>query len=248
MTDPAPSAGKTREALEHAALSDVGLRRGNNQDSFVVALAGDEAEWNRRGHLFMVADGMGAHAAGELASKMACEAVAHTYRKLLDRAAADALRHAITTANANIHERGQANAEFQGMGTTASALALLPREAYVAHVGDSRVYRLRAGKLEQLTFDHSLVWEMMAAGQMPKGDVACFIPKNIITRSLGPHADVQVDLEGPFPLEVGDTFLLCSDGLSGQVKDEEIGALLAALSPSEAVRAGGRGQPAGRSG
>ena len=78
---------------------------------------------------------------------------------------------------------------------------------------------------------------MMAAGQMPKGDLATFIPKNIITRSLGPHADVQVDLEGPFPLEVGDTFLLCSDGLSGQVKDEEIGALMAALSPSDAVRA-----------
>jgi protein phosphatase len=77
----------------------------------------------------------------------------------------------------------------------------------------------------------------MAAGQMPKGDVANFIPKNIITRSLGPHADVQVDVEGPLPLEVGDTFLLCSDGLSGQVKDEELGALLGALAPNEAVRA-----------
>jgi protein phosphatase len=78
---------------------------------------------------------------------------------------------------------------------------------------------------------------MMAAGQMPKGDVANFIPKNIITRSLGPHPEVQVDLEGPLALEPGDTFLLCSDGLSGQVKDEELGALLGALSPSEAVRA-----------
>jgi len=237
MTDLADSAGRAREALAHAALSDVGLRRGSNQDSFVVALAGDDAEWHRRGHLFLVADGMGAHAAGELASKMACESVPHTYRKLPDRTTPGALRQAIQTANTNIHERGQANAEFQGMGTTASALVLMPREALVAHVGDSRVYRLRGGKLEQLTFDHSLVWEMMAAGQMPKGDVASFIPKNIITRSLGPHADVQVDLEGPFPLEVGDTFLLCSDGLSGQVKDEEIGALLAALSPAEAVRA-----------
>jgi protein phosphatase len=142
----------------------------------------------------------------------------------------------VTTANASIHTRGQANAEFQGMGTTCCALVLLPRQAIVAHVGDSRVYRLRGGKLEQLTFDHSLVWEMMAAGQMPKGDVANFIPKNIITRSLGPHADVQVDLEGPLPLEPGDTFLLCSDGLSGQVKDEELGALLGTLSPSEAVR------------
>ena len=143
MTDLAQSAGKGREALQHAALSDVGLRRGNNQDSFVVAMAGDDTEWYRRGHLFMVADGMGAHAAGELASKMACEAVPHAYRKLHDRAPPSALRQAIVAANATIHERGQANAEFQGMGTTASALVLLPGEAYVAHVGDSRAYRLR---------------------------------------------------------------------------------------------------------
>ncbi|MGD9720265.1 MAG: PP2C family serine/threonine-protein phosphatase [Pirellulales bacterium] len=233
----AESPGAGRSVLEHAALSDVGLRRANNQDSFALALAGDEAEWRRRGHLFMVADGMGAHAAGELASKMACESVPHTYRKSPERSPADALRLAIVAANANIHERGQANAEFQGMGTTSSVLVLLPRAAIVAHVGDSRVYRLRDGHLDQLTFDHSLVWEMMAAGQMPRGEVANFIPKNIITRSLGPRPDVQIDLEGPYPLAAGDTFLLCSDGLSGQVKDEEIGAILAALSPAEAVRA-----------
>ncbi len=226
-----------RNAVSCAALSDVGLRRANNQDAYVIALAGDEADWRARGHLLMVADGMGAHAAGELASKMACESVGHTYRKQLDRAPEDALRHAVQVTNAAIHDRGQANAEFQGMGTTASVLLLLPSHAVVAHVGDSRVYRLRRGVLEQLTFDHSLVWEMTAAGQMPGGDVANFIPKNIITRSLGPHADVQIDMEGPFPLEPGDRFLLCSDGLSGQLKDSEIGAVLGVLSPEEAARA-----------
>jgi protein phosphatase len=229
--------GDGRSVLEHASLTDVGLRRANNQDTLAVALAGDETDWRRRGHLFMVADGMGAHAAGELASKMACESVPHTYRKLLDRAPADALRMAIVTANTSIHERGQANAEFQGMGTTCSVLVLLPNAALVAHVGDSRVYRLRGEKIEQLTFDHSLVWEMMAAGQMPRGELASFIPKNIITRSLGPRDDVQIDLEGPFPLEAGDTFLLCSDGLSGQIKDEELGAILSVLSPQESARA-----------
>jgi protein phosphatase len=223
--------------VEHAALTDVGLRRANNQDTYAVALAGDELDWRRRGHLFMVADGMGAHAAGELASQMACESIPHTFRKMLDRAPVEALKSAIVSANAAIHERGQAHAEFQGMGTTCSVLVLLPHAALAAHVGDSRVYRLRAGKIEQLTFDHSLVWEMMAAGQMPRGEVASFIPKNIITRSLGPRADVQIDLEGPFPLAAGDVFLLCSDGLSGQVKDEELGAILSTLSPAEAVRA-----------
>jgi protein phosphatase len=236
MTELAEPAVTLRCAVESAALSDVGLRRGNNQDSLAIVLASDEQDWERRGHLFMVADGMGAHAAGELASKMASESIGHTYRKLLDRAPLDALRHAVLAANASIHDRGQANAEFQGMGTTCSVLVLLPRSAIIAHVGDSRVYRLRQATLDQLTFDHSLVWEMMAAGQMPRGEVASFIPKNIITRSLGPHADVQVDLEGPIPLQVGDTFLLCSDGLSGQVQDEEIGAILSVLSPQEAVR------------
>jgi PPM family protein phosphatase len=236
MSDIAEPAGTGPRAHEHAALSDIGLRRSNNQDSFAVALSGDDRDWRWRGDLFMVADGMGAHAAGELASKIACEYVPHTYRKSLDRTPGELLHHAVLAANANIHERGQANAEFQGMGTTCSVLVLLPSSAIVAHVGDSRLYRLRKGILEQLTFDHSLVWEMMAAGQMPRGEVASFIPKNIITRSLGPHADVQVDLEGPFPLEAGDTFLLCSDGLSGQLKDEELGPILAAVSPAEAVR------------
>jgi protein phosphatase len=168
---------------------------------------------------------------------LAAGGIPHTYHKLLDQAPPEALRQAVIESNAHIHGRGEANAEFHGMGTTTSVLVLLPQGAIVAHVGDSRVYRFRQGRLEQLTFDHSLVWEMTATGQLPAGDVANFIPKNIITRSLGPHAEVKVDLEGPLPLQAGDTFVLCSDGLSGQVKDEQIAAVLGAMSPSEAARA-----------
>ncbi len=175
---------------------------------------------------------MGAHAAGELASKLAAGGIPHTYHKLLDHVPPEALRQAVIESNAHIHGRGEANAEFHGMGTTTSVLVLLPQGAIVAHVGDSRVYRFRHGRLEQLTFDHSLVWEMMATGQLPAGDVANFIPKNIITRSLGPHAEVKVDLEGPFGLEAGDVFLLCSDGLTGQVKDEQIAAILGSMAPA----------------
>ncbi len=222
--------------LDHAVLTDVGMRRANNQDSSSVLLATDVETWQRRGHLFVVCDGMGAHAAGELASKLAAEGIPFTYHKLVDVPAPDALRKSVREANTQIYRRGQANAEFHGMGTTTSALVLLPQGALAAHVGDSRVYRLRGSTLEQLTFDHSLVWEMSAAGQLPKDDLPSFVPKNIITRSLGPHPEVNVDLEGPFPLEVGDTFLLCSDGLTGQLKDEEIGAILGCLPPSEAAR------------
>jgi len=222
--------------LEHAVLSDVGMRRANNQDASAVLLANNEETWRRRGHLFMIADGMGAHAAGELASKLAAEGIPFTYHKHRDTPAPDAIRKSVREVNLQIHRRGEANAEFHGMGTTASVLLMLPQGALVAHVGDSRVYRLHASTLEQLTFDHSLVWEMSAAGQIAKDELPSFVPKNIITRSLGPHAEVQVDLEGPYSAEVGDTFLLCSDGLTGQVKDEEIGAILGCLPPGEAAR------------
>jgi protein phosphatase len=222
--------------LEHAEISDVGMRRSNNQDSYTLLLAKTPDLWQRRGHIFMVADGMGAHAAGEYASKLAVDNVPHTYHKLLDDAPATAIRKAIEEANHIIHSRGQANFEFQGMGTTSSALVFLPQGAMVAHVGDSRVYRLRGTRLDQLTFDHSLVWELMASGQVGSNEVPGYIPKNIITRSLGPNPEVKVDVEGPFPVAVGDTYLLCSDGLTGQVENEELGAILGALPPQEAVR------------
>ncbi len=231
-----PPTQNWRDAIEYAACSDVGLRRANNQDSFIVVVAAEQNDWLRRGHFFMVADGMGAHAAGELASKMATDFVSLTYNKTPDESPVDAIRKAFQEANERVFSRGQENPDFRGMGTTSSALLLLPEGAVVAHVGDSRVYRLRGNRLEQLSFDHSLVWEMQAAGKMRDTDIQLNVPKNIITRSLGPYAEVQVDLEGPFPVEVGDRYLLCSDGLSGQVDDEEIGCLLANLKPNEAIQ------------
>ena len=184
----------------------------------------------------MVADGMGAHAAGELASKLAVDIVPLAYQKLADRAPPDALRAAVEDANAQIHGRGRADPDFRGMGTTSTTLVLLPQGAVAAQVGDSRAYRLRGDQFAQLTFDHSLVWEMRAAGQLPGDQVPEYIPRNVITRSLGPSPTVKVDIEGPFPLMVGDTFLLCSDGLSGQVKDAEMGTILQCLPLAEAAR------------
>lgn len=223
--------------FKYVALSDIGMRRTNNQDSLSVSLASDQDEWNRRGHLFMVADGMGAHAAGELASEMAADTVPHLYQKYADVSPPEALKRAVVETNAEINRKGQANEEFHNMGTTASVLALLPQGAIVAQVGDSRVYRMRKNRLEQLTFDHSLVWEMRAAGQLSeKSELANLVPKNVITRSLGPYPDVKVDIEGPFPIEPGDVFLLCSDGLTGQLNDDELGPLLSSLAPDEAAQ------------
>lgn len=226
-----------QDHLKHIALTDVGMRRANNQDSLAVDLASDRTEWKARGHFFMVADGMGAHAAGELASKIAVDGVPHLYRKYRDLSAPEALQKAIVETNSEVYRRGQANSDFRAMGTTASALALLPQGALIGHIGDSRVYCVRGAKLSQLTRDHSLVWELREAGQLDgDAELAKSIPKNVITRSLGPNSHVQVDIEGPYRVEVGDTFLLCSDGLMARVTDEEIAAILRHLSPDEAAR------------
>lgn len=213
------------------------MRRTNNQDNLIVSLASSEEQWLKKGHLFIVADGMGAHAAGELASKIAVDHIPHIYARINDMSPPEALKKSVVAANTEIHRRGQANEDFHNMGTTCSVMTLLPQGAVVAHIGDSRVYRLRKNKLEQLTFDHSLVWEMRASGQLSADEEAAGkIPKNVITRSLGPYADCKVDLEGPFPLAVNDKFLLCSDGLTGMVSDGEIGAIVASLPPKEAAR------------
>ena len=223
--------------LSVASLSDIGMRRSNNQDNLSISMASNLEQWKRRGHLFIVADGMGAHAAGELASKLAVDHIPHLYAKYDDLPAPEALRKSVIDANTEIHKRGQANEEFHNMGTTCSVLLLLPMGAIVAHVGDSRVYRQRKNRLEQLTFDHSLVWEMKKNGQLTEAElIAGKIPRNVITRSLGPYTETKVDLEGPFPIMVNDCFLLCSDGLTGLVEDAEIGSLMANLPPDEAAR------------
>ncbi|HVJ69237.1 MAG TPA: protein phosphatase 2C domain-containing protein, partial [Caulifigura sp.] len=225
------------QKLQHATLSDVGLRRQNNEDSAASLLCASEDEFDRRGHLFLVADGMGGHAVGELASQMAAEAIPHAWSKLPGDSIPQVLRQALVTANKLIHERGSQNRDFLRMGTTCTTLALTPGGAYVAHVGDSRCYRIRRDRIDQLTFDHSLHWEMQRQARETGVPVELPEHRNIITRSLGPESEVQVDVEGPFLVLPGDIFLLCSDGLSGEVRDDEIGGLAAELAPSQACKA-----------
>jgi protein phosphatase len=222
-------------SIEYANLTDVGMRRSHNQDAHVVLPAGDAAQWQQRGHLFLVADGMGAHAVGELASKIAIDNIPHIYVKHCQDGPSAALRRAVLETNTAIHTRGQQNREFEGMGTTGSVLVLRPEGAWIAHVGDSRVYRVRDGKIEQLSFDHSLVWEL-ARRQGVRPEELQGIPSNVIVRSLGPEPLVQVDIEGPHPIRAGDIYVVCSDGLSGPVSDREIGAVVTALAPREACR------------
>ncbi len=221
------------DAIVHACRTDVGVRRSHNQDDFAVDPAGDPDRFREQGHLFVVADGMGGHAVGEKASAKAARDIPHTYHKHAAEGPATALRRAFLETNAGIYAIGQENIEFRGLGTTGTALLLRPEGAWVAHVGDSRVYRVRRGVIEQLTFDHSALWEI-ARRQKVKPEELQGIRSNVILRSLGPDSTVDVDIEGPHPIRPGDTFLMCSDGLTGVVSDYEIGAVTSVMCPAEA--------------
>ena len=222
--------------VQYASRTDVGMRRTVNQDSLAVRLCRSGEEWVSWGHLFVVADGMGGHAVGDLASRIAVETLPLAFLKADAETPADRLTRAVEAANRAIHDKAVENPEFANMGTTCSVLALSAGGAWVAHVGDSRVYRIRGGVAEQLTFDHSLQWEMIRQGQATAETAGDLHPANVITRCLGPDQDVQIDIEGPFDVQHGDRFLLCSDGLTGHVADSEIGATIALLPATEASR------------
>ncbi len=191
------------QPVEYASISDVGFRRQMNQDAYAVQICPERETWEKFGHLFVVCDGMGGHAVGELASKIAIDTIPLAFFKSRESSTEEALKKAIEQANTNIYSRGSQNHDFERMGTTCSSLALTSRGAIIGHVGDSRVYRVRGDKIEQLTFDHSLQWELLKQGKMSPEEIFLKEPRNVITRSLGPIPDVRVDIEGPHPIGAG---------------------------------------------
>jgi protein phosphatase len=223
------------EPVRYAALTDVGVKRSHNQDACAARPAVDPAGFEAGGHVFVVADGMGGHAVGEKASAKAVQDIPHLYRKYAQEGVGPAIRRAFSETNAGIHAIGQENPEFRGMGTTSTALILRPEGAWVGHVGDSRAYRIRDGVAEQLTFDHSWVWEIARRQGVDPDELGDF-KRNVIIRSLGPDPEVEIDIEGPHPVQPGDVFLLCSDGLTGLVNPQEIGAVVQAMPLDQAVR------------
>lgn len=221
---------------DQAFRTDTGRQRSANEDSLFV-----------RSPIFVVADGMGGAQAGEVASKAAAEAFD---RDLPEAPPEQVLRETIEAANREIHELAQTDPSRAGMGTTITAVIVDAgsEEVCIGHVGDSRAYRLRDGKLERLTRDHSLVEEMRRKGQITDAQAEDHPQRSIITRALGPEPEVEVDVQ-TVPAVPGDTFLLCSDGLTTMVGEDRIRRLLSlAGSMREAVgalvdeanRAGGR--------
>jgi serine/threonine protein phosphatase PrpC len=222
--------------------TDLGRTRDHNEDTFLVAdlTQGNaslqpevrEHQVGQRGSLFMVADGMGGAAAGEIASAMAADVIFTHLRQawMTDQDAsaqrfAFRLKEAVELANTRINQHSKEHPEVRGMGTTVTLAGILGHELYLAQVGDSRAYLIRGGEAIQLTKDQSLMQRLVEAGELTEEEAEQSERRNIILQALGPEPRVKVDLTYQ-PLSRGDTVVLCSDGLSGQVKKEEIAEMV----------------------
>jgi PPM family protein phosphatase len=204
-------------SLEAAALTDVGKVRTGNEDSFGHCIDAG---------IFVVCDGMGGAAAGEVASRLAVDTVIERLCAVSSREdRRNALEEAIAVANRLVHDRSAQDPSLQGMGTTLVATAIQNHDALIAHVGDSRCYLFRAGKLTRETEDHSLVDEQVRLGHMTLEDAERSPLKNVITRAIGTQESVEPDIS-ELPLESGDILLLCSDGLTREVPEEKIAEIL----------------------
>lgn len=208
-----------------AAVTDRGRKRPSNEDAFGYSVEDG---------VYVVCDGMGGAAAGEIASSLAVDEVLRllTCRCDSSRALPDTARQAIDAANEVIFSRAQRNQRLTGMGTTLVALVVEERRVWVLNIGDSRCYRLRASRLEQLTLDHSLVEEQVRMGRMSHSEALRSPLRNVITRALGTQNRVTPDCFEMIA-EPGDLFLLCSDGLTRELTDKTIESILAVESPLE---------------
>jgi protein phosphatase len=198
--------------VEHEGLTDVGRQRDANEDSYVLA-----------DPVFVVADGMGGAQAGEVASRTAAEVFQEAHEG--GGTPEEQLSRLTREANRRIYELSRRDATRRGMGTTLTAAMLTEGGVSVGHVGDSRAYRLRGASLTQLTHDHSLVAELQRSGQLTAEAAEHHPQKSIITRALGPESDVEVDAHTHAARD-GDVYLLCSDGLTGMISDDEVEAIL----------------------
>ncbi len=212
-----------RRLVVRAVLrTDVGLVRSENQDFGACTTPDEERRGHPGGRLLIVADGMGGHRGGATASRLAAETVKTQYLGAETTDIPTALKDSLSQANSKIFHEAQSNPDLRGMGTTTSVLAVRDGQGWLAHVGDSRIYRVRGDTIEQLTDDHSLVATMVREGLLTTAEAETHPRRNVLQRSMGVAEDVEIDLRGPIELREGDTFILCSDGLHGVVKEDEL--------------------------
>jgi serine/threonine protein phosphatase PrpC len=218
---------KTME-IEVGNRTDVGRKRTHNEDYFGYFKTSGEI-------LAIVADGMGGHASGEIASRMAVDIINEIYSKeRADKDGLEALESAFQVANFTILQKSFEQEGLNGMGTTATALVLEDDQALVGHMGDSRAYLFRDATVSQLTKDHSLVERMVDQGLLNREEANRHPQRNVIYKTLGVNMDGEVDLLGPIPIRINDIFLLCSDGLTNLVTDQELLEIVTKESPQTA--------------
>jgi len=212
--------------LRHSADTDVGKTRDHNEDSFGV---GPAEQADQLGELLVICDGMGGHAAGEVASKIGVETILAIYYGEASEDRAHVLEQAFEQANEQIFARGNGS-----MGTTGVAALLLHDALHIANVGDSRAYLIRDGEIRQISRDHSFVGDQVAAGLITADQARSSPHRNVITRALGYQSGVTVDLFR-WPLQIDDIIVLCSDGLHGLVSDAEIARVAGEATPNDGV-------------
>jgi protein phosphatase len=223
--------------VEACALTDVGCVREENQDRVLLINPPRRSEGSEPLVLTVVADGMGGHKSGAVASQLAVDTVSTYYYEHHGDDPLALLSGAVHHANGTLHERSRTDAALEGMGTTFTAVLLHAGRAYVAHVGDSRAYRAHADGIRQLTDDHTVVAELARRGVIPASEVERHPDKNIITRAVGTQPQVLVDafMEADHVVP-GDVFVLCSDGLHDLVSADEIGVTVTRVAPYAACR------------
>ena len=241
----ARSAGRSLR-VEVTSATHRGQVRANNEDA-VLAERADSPVAERRGVLCVVADGMGGHAAGEVASSLAVQTTRQHFYASREPENGLALREAISAANEAVWREAQRSPDRAGMGCTISAAVVRGDEVAVGHVGDSRAYMVRRADITQITTDHSWVAEQVRAGALTPEQARQHPRRNVITRAIGQRASVAVDIYR-LHAAAGDAIVLCSDGLSSVVEDDEIGRYARELPPQEAVKrlidvANSRGAP-----
>jgi len=227
---------KLRNDISIGNLSDVGRERTENQDYFGYFEPQDDREFSEKGRLIIVADGMGGHTGGRTASRLAVEIVKNHYLTDTGHNIQDFLRQAIEKANKVIYQRAEDDTSLKGMGTTCTSMVIHEGIAYIAHVGDSRIYQVRNNQIKQITKDHSWVQQMLQDGLLTPAEAIGHPKSNVIIRSVGSKPSVDVDSYNPIRLQPGDLYLLCSDGLTGLVNDNEILKILSMNKPQPACR------------
>jgi serine/threonine protein phosphatase PrpC len=217
--------------LTYFGKSDKGKLRQTNEDFFACEKMSDNE------YLFVVADGMGGHQAGDVASKLGTLNFVYHYKELREKKTPmiDSLKDAITKANDTILQKALSDLKKRGMGTTFSAIAIADMKGYIVHVGDSRIYIIRNNEILRLTTDHTFVEKMVEEGRLTDEEARDHPQKNILYMSLGARQSFSPEISESFDLNEGDRFILCSDGLNNMVSDKVIKEYVTAYSPQKAV-------------